>query len=579
MRIRSLFYGAGALTVCASLVAVPGASAVKKAAKAKATTTTAAPATAAPTAAPATTAAPPAAGGSAPCGKTGGAFVDNYNFPTADAAHLDPGLNSELSGAQVENSMWDGLTRINTTTGKLQADVAESYSSNPAATVWTFKIRKGVTFSDGEVVLPSTFKKSWERNVAPDFASDYSSLAAVILGWKEMQTKASTSLTGVVADDANMTLTVKLVDPYALFPEQVTHNLYFPLPKQALAMGADWEAKGTLIGNGAFKLEKRTVDQVTKLVRNDKWFGGITGHQACLDSVEFRVSKDPLVAYNDFLAGNSSNSIIPAGKYKEAVAKFGDTYVRPVLNTSWLVLNWKSPVVGGFANTKLRQAIQASLDRDQINELVAQNANKVALGLTPPGIPGYKANLSKLVQNPKADKVLAKKLYDEWGKAAPKIEYWYRQNAGTTLAAQLIQAQIKDALGFEIELKPWVGRGYFNALNIQNPAMAAYGWIWDYAGYDNGVQLLFETADDAPGSNNATDFQVAQFDKLVQTAKATADKAKSAALFNQAETILLDTAAAIPTFWNQSQLVASSKVAKMAVSGFGFIDFAEVELK
>lgn len=578
MRTRSILFSAGALTLSASLLAVPGASAVKKAAKPKATTTTKAPAA---TAAPATTAAPApvaATAGSVACTKTGGVFRDNWNLGAADAAHYDPGLVTELIGAQMNNMMYDGLTRINGLTGKLEADVAESYSSNATATVWTFKVRKGIKFSNGEDVLPSTFKRTWDRNVGPEFGSEYASLASAFVNYQAIQDGKSKNL-GVVADDAKMTLTVNLSSPYGLLPDIMTHNFFFPLPKEAADMGNTWETKGTLVGNGAFKLEKHVIDQSARFVRNDTYFGGIYGQKACLDAVEMKVSKDPIVAYNDFLAGNAEGGPIPVGKWKEATGKFGDRAAPPTLNTNWLGFNWNDKTVGGFANTKLRQAIQASIDRDQIIEVINQGSVKPALGFTPPGITGYKANLSKLVQNSKADKATAKKLYDEWsvGKSTPKIDYWYRNNSAATTLAQLLQAQIKDALGFEINLVPQVPRGYFGRVGTQNPAMYQDGWIWDYNGYDNGLNELFGTQDDV--SNNHTDFSVGSFDNLIKAAKANPDKAKSAAQFNQAESIMLDTAVVIPTTWGRNQNVVSAKVDTYPVTGFGFAEFALVSLK
>ncbi len=550
----------------------------------KATTTTKKPTTtttAKPAATTASTAAPVATtGGDTKCSKTGGTFRDNWNFSASDAAHYDPGLNTELIGAQLNNMMFDGLTRINAVTGKLEADVAESYSSNAAATVWTFKIRKGIKFTNGEDVLPSTFKRTWERNVAPDFGSEYASLASTINGYQAVQDGKSKSL-GIVADDANMTLTVNLSSPYGLLPDVMTHNFFFPLPKEAADMGKDWETKGTIIGNGAFKLDKHTIDQSARLVRNDSYFGGIYGQKACLDAIEMKVSKDPLVAYNDFLAGNAEGGPIPVGKWKEATGKYGDRAAPATLNTGWLGFNWNSKIVGGFANTKLRQAIQLAVDKEQIIEVINQGSVKPALGFTPPGITGYKANLSKIVQNTKADKAAAKKLYDEWSnggaKSAPKIDYWYRNNSAATTLAQLLQAQIKDALGFEINLVPQVARGYFGRVGTENPPMYQDGWIWDYNGYDNGLNELFATQDDV--SNNHTDFSVGSFDNLIKSAKANGDKAKSAAQFNQAESIMLDTAVVIPLTWGRNQNVVSAKVDNYPVTAFGFAEFSLVSLK
>ncbi len=69
------------------------------------------------------------------------------------------------------------------TTPQIVPHVAESSTANDDASVWTFKIREGMAFSDGEEILPSTFQRSWER--AADLAGDYSYLLGFIEGGAE----------------------------------------------------------------------------------------------------------------------------------------------------------------------------------------------------------------------------------------------------------------------------------------------------------------------------------------------------------------------------------------------------------
>ena len=94
-------------------------------------------------------------------------------------------MNSELDSYQVIRLMYDGLTDIDTQTDPAApatvAHQAESYESNEDATVWTFTIREGLTFADGEPILPSSYVRSWSappRSVATTATSSTSSRAA-----------------------------------------------------------------------------------------------------------------------------------------------------------------------------------------------------------------------------------------------------------------------------------------------------------------------------------------------------------------------------------------------------------------
>ena len=552
MRIHRSLLTFGAVGLAAAIT-IPATAATKTAAKSQATT------------APAS------------CSKKGGNFVDNWNFASSNPQHLDPGLVSELIGAQVDNMLWDGLTRVDAYTGKTMPDVAESWKVSPDGLTWTFKIKKGIKFTTGEDVLPSTFKKSWERNDSAAFASDYSGLAEVIKNGKELLAGTASEL-GVVADDSAMTLDVQLAAPYGLLAERLTHNFFFPVPKEALDKGKDWENTGTLAGNGAFKIDK---DQAIKVVRNDAYFGGIYGRPACLDSVTFKISKDQKVAYADFEAGNSSNGVVPVGQFSAATGKYGDRATRSFLQTTWIAFNWRNPEVGGISNSLLRSAIGNAVNRDAINKVVYDNSREVATGLTPDGIPGFKKGLTKNFQSGVPNLALAKKQiaqYIKSGKTIPNIHFWFRNNSTESIIAQLIQDDLKQ-IGVTLTLEPQVPTGYFGRARRENPQMFLNGWAWDYPGYDNGTNELFHSKDKYDTSNNISDFSAPTYDKLTDNALKEPNAAKQAQLYQQAEAFQLNSGVTVPLFHGRFQTVLAQNVDTYPESALGFVEFALVTLK
>lgn len=524
-----------------------------------------------------------AAGAAAPakCSKTGGSFVDNYSFSSTAPEHLDPGLNSELIGAQLNNMLWDGLTHADAVTDEVKPAVAESWKVSSDGKAWTFKLRKGVKFSNGEAVLPSTFKSTWELNASAAYASDYAGLVDVFANGNDYIAGKATSLS-VDADDAAMTLTVNLAAPYGLLAERMTHNFFFPKTKEAVAAGKNWESKGPIIGNGPFKVEKIVTDQSYKLVRNESYYGGIYNRGTCLDSVTFKVSKDPLVAYADFEAGNSNNGVIPVGKFTEATTKYGDRATRPVLSTNWIGFNWQNPVVGGISNSLLRAAIGNSIDRDSMNKILFDNSRIVAKGLTPPGIPGYKAKLTANFQSGTPNLRLAKKQIAAYrkktGGSVPEVQMWFRNTSTESSLAQLVQANAKE-IGVTVKLEPQPSKGYFTAVRKGNPQMFLNGWIWDYAGYDNGANELFHSKDDFTASNNLSDFKAPTFDRLTEQALTEPNPAKRAKLYQQAESFLLDSGVMIPTFHGRVAMVLAKSVDFFPITPLGFIEYQLATVK
>ncbi len=184
----------------------------------------------------------------------GGELIDGGTFIAGPPEHIDPALNSTLDAYQVINAMYDGLTDIDVSdpeNTRIVPLLAESFEPNEDATVWTFTIREGLTFADGEEILPSTFQRSWER--AADLGGDYSYLLNFIDGGAERLAGEADTISGVVADDEAMTLTVTLDAPYSNFDAVAGFQLFFPVPEAADAAGDGYQDE-LMVGNGPYTL-------------------------------------------------------------------------------------------------------------------------------------------------------------------------------------------------------------------------------------------------------------------------------------------------------------------------------------
>src|SRR5919106_6704892 len=184
----------------------------------------------------------------------GGELVDLSAFAQGPAENIDPALSTTVSASQVGESLYDGLTQVDYSDIEnpvVRGQVAESWESNEDATEWTFTIRDDLFFSDETQVLPSSFQRAWERATEPDFAGDYSYLFTFIEGGAEKLDGAAETISGVEADDEEMTLTVDLSAPYANFADVAGFQLFMPMPSEIdeLTDQTEWE-QGIMIGNG-----------------------------------------------------------------------------------------------------------------------------------------------------------------------------------------------------------------------------------------------------------------------------------------------------------------------------------------
>lgn len=561
--------------VAASMFA-PAANAVTKrtTTKKKATTTKAPATTVAPTTV--ATAAAPKAGAL----KSGGTLINVGNFASGDPTTAgDPSLSSVVNESQVANLLFDGLMEIDYDTGELKPNLADGFPTVNGTTV-TFKVKKGIKFTNGEDVLPSSFKCSWERTVNPSFAASLSYHFDSISGKKAVDDGKTKNLSGVVANDSAMTLTVELVRPYADFVAETQHTVFSPMTKAHCAAGRNYH-DGIMIGNGPFKMaEPWKRGQYIKLVRNEDYWGGLNGHKAYLDGIEFRIVKDELAALNVFESGQADVTGTVAGRFNELTKKYGDTAAKKSqLVIQYFGFNWEDKTVGGFANAKLRQAISLAVDRKRINDAVFDGSRKEATGFTPPGIAGTKVDAYGL--DATSNVAQAKKLLAEYGKDAPTIKLRVANTPANINIAAIIKNSVKSAIDVDLDIDADNPTGYFDRVRANpGPAFRA-GWAADFTGYDNFMYPLF--ASESIGGDNLFRFGNAEVDALIDEARRTPDAAKRNALYQRAEAVIMGQAVVVPLWWNKWSTILSSKVnAESFAKAQGptaFVDYTEVAFK
>jgi oligopeptide transport system substrate-binding protein len=515
----------------------------------------------------------------------GGELIDGAQLIADNLTSYDPGQVQTLDESQVTTAIYDGLTDFDfsdKTKPVLKPLVAEKLpESNKDATEFTFTIRKGQQFSNGDPVLPSSFKYAWTRNGQKDFASPYGYLINYVKGGAALQKGDVKDLGDAIkADDTAMTLKVTLEAPQADFPAIVTHPFFGPLPEKEVSKltdQAEWN-KMVMIGNGPFKMEKPASEQEVVLVRNDKWAGNVLGDKkAKLDKITFKISKDIDTAYTDFESGNLMNATIPSGQYADATAKYPNTTKSPTLGSYHFDFGFTDPMLGGEKNVKLRQAISQAIDRDEINQKVYEGSRSMPTGIVMPGIPGFKEGICKYC---KFDKDAAQKALDDWKAAGNSlsgpITIDYNTGAGHQDVVAIIQENLK-AIG--IDSKPnLVSEKYFGSMAKGGCHLCRSGWYADYPTYGNFMLDLFHKS--SVGGNNMGSFDDPKFNDLVDKAQAEPDDAKRAALYQQAEDYLLNTAiAAVPLNWYKGDHVYSEKVVGYDQPPLGIVLWERVGVK
>ena len=465
---------------------------------------------------------------------TAPAYIDCQLFAAGEPDHIDPALTSTLVGANVATMLFDGLTDTDAN-GNLYGEVASKWKTTDGAKTWTFTLKKGLKFSNGDSVLPSSFVAGWKRAFASSMASEVAYHSYFIDGMEAYNTgKGSFPSSSVVADDKAMTLVVKMVNPTADWPSIVGHSVFSPVPASMASASDKVEEDGTkLVGNGPFMLDKAITKRAggeVVIVPNPN-YGGKT---PTLSKVTFKISSDTNAAYNAFASGQCDNGPIPAGRYTELLTKWGTKGVKSTLGTDYWGFNWEDPTVGGTKNKYLRSAISKAIDRQQISDVIYQGVRKPASGLLPPGLPGYQAGQgltsSRDLAGAKAD---YKRWLDAGNKTPSPIRLSYNDGAGWDKVASIIIANLKD-VGIPAKLDPFPADGtYFSKMRSGKGQIIRAGWFADYPIADNFLFPLLHSK--SIDGDNLERYNSKAFDALVDSARSTTNKSFSQSQYRRAE--------------------------------------------
>ena len=503
-------------------------------------------------------------------------YIDCQLFSAGEPDFIDPALTSTLVGANLATMLFDGLTDTDAA-GNLYGEVASKWATKDGAKTWTFTLKKGLKFSNGEAVLPSSFVTGWKRAFAASMASEVAYHSYFITGMEEYNSgKGAWPSTSVVADDSAMTLTIKMVNPTADWPSIVGHSVFSPVPTSMASASSKVEEDGTkLVGNGPYMLEKAITKRAggeVVIVPNPN-YGGKT---PTLSRATFKISSDVNAAYNAFASGQCDNGPIPAGRYTELLTKWGTKGVKTTLGTDYWGFNWEDPTVGGTKNKYLRSAISKAIDREQISTVIYQGVRKPASGLLPPGLPGYKTGQgltsSRDLDGAKAD-------YKKWlalGNKTPEpIRLSYNDGAGWDKVASIIIANLKD-VGIPAKLDPYPADGtYFSKMRSGKGQLIRAGWFADYPIADNFLFPLLHSK--SIDGDNLERYNSSAFDALINSARSSTNKSFAQSQYRRAEVQALRNDVVITQTVNRGiATVLAASTTSFPITPLGMIAFDQI---
>ncbi|HEY0294091.1 MAG TPA: ABC transporter substrate-binding protein [Bordetella sp.] len=431
-----------------------------------------------------------------------------------DPDTLDPHRARTYVSRIVFTSLCDKLVDIN---DKLEfvPQLAESWSWSPDDKVLTFKLRSDVVFHDGTKFDAAAAKANIDREMTMP---------------ESMRKSEITSVASVAAPDPT-TLVLTLKQPDATLLAALSDRAGMMLSPASFTGKEVGAVARSPVCSGPYKFVERVQNDRIVLDKFDKYYDAKDYH---FDRVVFLPIPDTTVRLSNLRSGGLQilerlgPSDVPQVK-QDASLVFAPVNGLGYQEVYFNVGNGPVSKTSPFKDPRVRKALELSIDRNAINEVVGNGIYPPAAQPFPPSSPYF----SDKFQPPARDLDKAKALLKEAGVTLPvKGELSFGNDTTITAMAQMIQAMSAEA-GFDLSLRPTEYAALLSQAQQGNFELSLRGWS-GRVDPDGNIQAFVT----CKGPQNDGHYCNAEVDRLLEEARHVPDVAQRKALYEQAETIL-----------------------------------------
>lgn len=497
---------------------------------------------------------------------------------SAEPPTIDPGLASDSTSGAIIRNVYEGLVTMSPE-GEILPGVAESWEVSEDGLVYTFKLREGALWSNGDPVKASDFVFAWTRVLNPETASEYASIMYPIKGAEAYNTgEGKAEEVGVKAID-DQTLEVTLEAPTAYFLELPAFYTFMPVHQASVEANEDWamEAGESYVTNGAFVLSQWNHNADYQLVKNDQYWDK---DNVKLEEVNVKIIESEATANAEFQAGGidylgSPYSPVSLDNIDQYRAD-GLLQTAPYSAIYWYKVNTTDEVM---QNANIRKALALAIDRQGLIDNVTKGEQIPALGYVPPTIEGFKDDRGYMKDGDfeQAKEYLAKGLEELGMKDAAELQVEIAINTSEahSTIAQYIQEGWAKNLGINATIRNSEWQVYLDELTNLQYQVGRLGWIADY----NDASTFLDMYRTADNGNNDTGWENPDFKAKLDEANKEQDAEKRTQLLLEAEAIMMEEMPVLPIYFYTNNFVAKDGLEGMVPDALGNIDLKNVSVK
>ena len=439
-----------------------------------------------------------------------GTFRQPHDVGYGQSSSMDPVSKGKVF--QITEKVMSRLIRTGID-GKPAPDLATSWTSDATATVWTLKLRPGVSFHDGKAFTAADVVYTLSRISDPKLDSPARS--------------AVKSIKSVEAVDP-MTVKITLTDSFADFPLVLTDYRLVMLPD-----GSGDTIGKTGIGTGPFKVEKFDAQGTTILVANPGYYEGAPG----VARVEIIGIPDAQARFQALLGGQVD--MLPGLDRQEIalLTRSGKHQLQQIPSGNWRGIVLRTDVKP-YDDVRVRKALRMVVDREAMRDLVVGRDG----GITGCDTPVGPADQYRWDGTCKQDIAGAKALLAAAGfpnGIDVELQVANIEPIWPTIA-QVYQQQAA-AAGIRVKIAQVPNDGYWNTIWMKKDAVLTR---WADRPADAALNEIYRMS--SPWDESK--FSDPKFDALLDAARKELDFARRKALYQEAQAYLSENAGTLVTF-------------------------------
>lgn len=503
-------------------------------------------------------------------GSAGDTGIDTTGF-------LMAALNADIQTADIQKTskdyqipinIYDSLCEIKVAedgTSSIEPCLAEKWDVSQDGLEYTFYLKKGVKFHNGEELKASDVKYTFERmltvqgGVNAEFLDQIKGSAALFEG-------TAAELEGFeLIDDYTFKLTLE--EPYSGFLACISTPAVSIYNEKATEEAGDQFGldPAKTVGTGPFKFASWTYNDQLVLVRNDDYFQGASA----LPGVVIKIVPDTETQTMMFESGQLD--LMDMDVVTDQIDRFEQSYPDqlvsgPRLGTTYFTMNEN---IEPLNNLQVRKAVQMSIDRKAILDTLYGGRGQLENGIFPHGLIGFNSNMPEIQYDPEGAKaLLAEAGYGD----GFTMEIAADMSAFDTvnMALEIIKEQLAQ-VGINAEIKNYDESTWLETRNSGELGSFMSTWTADYNDPDNFIYTFFGNAEKT--KMRSLNYPDAEVMSRVTAARTILDNEQRMKEYNALEEkIVAEDAAWVPMYSRLHLFAVSKRVQNFKVPWNGLSD-------